>query len=230
MPRRHDADEIVVLADEGDEDLASEGLLQADEGDGGSDEGKVDVDPINDDAEGKTPETRGMRRNSRDVEMNHDVDDDDGHANDDRKEDDDEDEDEEAKCALRGRTSRHHSSRPEAESFGDVRGATRFVDVVNVAQSIAERSISEHLEGRSFRSATVPRWVEAINQQCVQDLSAACNNLKYIASTVVYEASRGAGMEVASSMFWNAQADDSVTVSWENGSVGCIVTVFGVSY
>jgi len=40
---------------------------------------------------------------------------------------------------------------------------------------------------------------------------------------------KGAGLVVSSSAYYDAENDGSFTVRWENGSLLCIVTVFGMS-
>lgn len=39
----------------------------------------------------------------------------------------------------------------------------------------------------------------------------------------------GAGLHTASSCFWNNETDGSCTVRWENKTMYCIVSVFGLA-
>lgn len=219
MPRQESADEngddLLELAEDGDEVLASKGLLNADLGEANDHEGFRE-------RERQRPKASKRRSEETKTEGT----DTSPTAN---SPQDDRQEDSESKLSGEPLKQKKSSSR-RLTNPSDISRATRFSDIISVAQSVAERSVLEHLEGRRFKSAAIPRWVEAINQQCIDDLAAACGNLKYIASTIVYEASRGAGMDTFSTMFWSPANDDMVTVSWENDSVGCIVTIFGITF
>lgn len=73
------------------------------------------------------------------------------------------------------------------------------------------------------------RWVEAINKDCLGNLSAHSNNYKYIVNTFLMEKAKGAGTQYDVSMFWDKETDYTLTVWWENETLHCIVTAFVVS-
>lgn len=77
----------------------------------------------------------------------------------------------------------------------------------------------------------VQRWVDGVNESCLANLAAVqpCDDMtKYVVSTLLYETKRGAGLELHSTTFWDPTSDASTNVSWENGSIGCIVTLFAL--
>ena len=51
---------------------------------------------------------------------------------------------------------------------------------------------------------------------------------KYIVTCVIMQ-KNGAGLHTSSSCYWDNSTDGSRTVRWENKSMYCIATVFGVA-
>mmetsp|Transcript_13142 Transcript_13142/g.21332 ORF Transcript_13142/g.21332 Transcript_13142/m.21332 type:complete len:131 (+) Transcript_13142:143-535(+) len=102
-------------------------------------------------------------------------------------------------------------------------------DIKLHAQNLVQKCIVRALEGKVFKAELVSRWVDYINQECIDELAKVSSDQKYVASSIVYQSSEGAGLSFASSMFWDQGTDWSLNVSWENESVGCIVNVFGMA-
>jgi len=51
---------------------------------------------------------------------------------------------------------------------------------------------------------------------------------KYIVTCVIMQ-KNGAGMHMATSCFWDNSSDGSATLKWDNKTMCCITTVFGLS-
>ncbi len=51
----------------------------------------------------------------------------------------------------------------------------------------------------------------------------------YVSVTCVIMQRVGAGLHMASTCLWNRKTDGSCHVRWENGTVVCVVTVFGLA-
>lgn len=75
----------------------------------------------------------------------------------------------------------------------------------------------------------MPRIVDQLNSECVSELEKTCSNFKYIVSTIIYEQIKEAGLHYSNTMYWDPASDASVNVSWDNGSIGCVVSVFGLA-
>ena len=52
--------------------------------------------------------------------------------------------------------------------------------------------------------------------------------MKYVCTTLIMQ-KNGAGLHTASSCFWDNNTDGSRTIRWENKSIYCITTVFGLA-
>jgi dynein light chain Tctex-type 1 len=111
----------------------------------------------------------------------------------------------------------------------DALQAVSFRQLERLAERVVETAVERQLDGRRFNAAQVPRWVDALNGEVAGELGRACPNVKYAVSTVLYERSRGAGLELGSTALLDDDLDSSVSVTWENDTIGCIVTVFGLA-
>ena len=68
--------------------------------------------------------------------------------------------------------------------------------------------------------------------QCIENSIKKLKELnkpfKYIVTAVLMQ-KNGAGLHTATSCFWDSTTDGSATLRWENKTMYCIVTVFGLS-
>uniref|UniRef100_A0A8C4R6W4 Dynein light chain Tctex-type 1 n=1 Tax=Eptatretus burgeri TaxID=7764 RepID=A0A8C4R6W4_EPTBU len=75
--------------------------------------------------------------------------------------------------------------------------------------------------GMSYQHSKVNQWSSNIVDQCLNHLAKLNKPFKYIED--------GAGLHLASSCFWDNTTDGSCTVRWENKTIYCIVSVFGLA-
>ena len=85
------------------------------------------------------------------------------------------------------------------------------------------------LEGETFTSAKVPKWVDDINALILKRLKSVCKDFKYIVSCAISEAQRGAAFHLATSQYWDGDTDGSLIVLWENQEFVCAVVTFGLA-
>ena len=79
------------------------------------------------------------------------------------------------------------------------------------------------------RGATqVNSWCSLTVEHCLKRLTALNKPFKYIVTCVIMQ-KNGAGLHTSSSCYWDNSTDGSRTVRWENKSMYCIATVFGVA-
>lgn len=62
----------------------------------------------------------------------------------------------------------------------------------------------------------------------VGKLTGRCEDFKYIISVVILEKKNG-GFHLFSTCYWDQEQDGTVTVRWDNKTMHCVVTVFGVT-
>merc|ERR1712117_30529 len=67
-----------------------------------------------------------------------------------------------------------------------------------------------------------------IKESCLASLTKLQKPFKYIVTCVIMQ-KNGAGLHTASSCYWDNSTDGSCTVRWENKTMYCIVSVFGLA-
>lgn len=97
-------------------------------------------------------------------------------------------------------------------------------DVSNIVKECIENTIGVN----SYHQNKVSQWTSNVVELCLDNLSQLCRPFKYIVTAVIMQ-KNGAGLHTASSCFWDNNTDGSCTLRWENKTLYCIVTVFGLA-
>ncbi|XP_056150396.1 dynein light chain Tctex-type 1 [Lampris incognitus] len=100
--------------------------------------------------------------------------------------------------------------------------------VVEEVSTIIKESVEGAIGGNAYQHNRVNQWTTNVVEQCLGQLSKLGKPFKYIVTCVIMQ-KNGAGIQAASSCFWDNTTDGSCTVRWENKSMHCIVTVFGLA-
>jgi dynein light chain Tctex-type 1 len=103
---------------------------------------------------------------------------------------------------------------------------TQFV-VDEVSNAIKE-AIETTIGGNSYMHAKVNQWTNGVVESCLASLTKLQKPFKYIVTCVIMQ-KNGAGLHTASSCYWDNSTDGSCTVRWENKTMYCIVSVFGLA-
>ena len=77
-------------------------------------------------------------------------------------------------------------------------------------------------------SAKINDWSNSIISAALKGLQSLNRPYKY-AITVILMQKNGAGLVSAASTYWDASRDGLTKVMWENGTMHCVVTVYGTS-
>ncbi|CAH1800093.1 unnamed protein product [Owenia fusiformis] len=110
----------------------------------------------------------------------------------------------------------------------DFQSAEEAAFVVDEVSNIIKESIESAIGGNAYQHNKVNQWTSNVVEQCLNQLTKLGKPFKYIVSVVMTQKC-GAGLHVASSCYWDASTDGSCTVRWENKTMYCIVSVFGLS-
>ncbi|XP_061595267.1 dynein light chain Tctex-type 1 [Cololabis saira] len=100
--------------------------------------------------------------------------------------------------------------------------------VVEEVRSIIQDSIETAIGGNAYEFNRVNQWTTSVMEQSLSQLSKLGKPFKYIVNCTIMQKS-GAGLQTGSSCFWDNSADGTCTVRWENKTMYCIVTVFGLA-
>lgn len=111
-----------------------------------------------------------------------------------------------------------------AETFQDENAEFSVEDVEGIVRSAIHNSLNEH----SYNSKKVNEWTNNIVTNCLKDLQALARPFKYIITCIIMQKT-GAGLNTTASMFWDTTKDGYCKVPWQNQTMHCIVTVYGLS-
>ncbi|XP_063708401.1 dynein light chain Tctex-type [Culicoides brevitarsis] len=100
--------------------------------------------------------------------------------------------------------------------------------VVDDVSKIIKEAIENTIGGNVYQHDKVNNWTGAVVENCLNVLTKLQKPYKYIVTCMIMQ-KNGAGLHTASSCFWNNETDGSCTVRWENKTMYCIVSVFGLA-
>ena len=130
----------------------------------------------------------------------------------------------------------HHFLVFNQESFNRKKIETKMADdtteetqfVVDEVSNIIKESIETTIGGNAYAHAKVSQWTNSVVESCLASLTKLQKPFKYIVTCVIMQ-KNGAGLHTASSCYWDNSTDGSCTVRWENKTMYCIVSVFGLA-
>ena len=98
----------------------------------------------------------------------------------------------------------------------------------DVAQGIIKDVVDSTLGSAAYQHNKVSQWTSDVIEGCLTRLKKMEKPFKYIVTSVIMQ-KNGAGLHVATSCFWDNNTDGSATMRWENKSMCCITTIFGLA-
>lgn len=100
--------------------------------------------------------------------------------------------------------------------------------VVDDVSKIINDTIEGTIGGSAYSQEKVNQWSANVSEQCLNALSKLKKPFKYVVTCSIMQKT-GAGLHTASSCFWDSATDGTCTVRWENKTMYCIVSVFGLA-
>lgn len=107
-----------------------------------------------------------------------------------------------------------------------MREETQFV--VDDVSKIIKESIEVSIGGNTYSHQKVNNWTSSVVENVLGALCKLNKPYKYIVTCTIMQ-KNGAGLHTASSCYWDNATDGSCTVRWENKTMFCIVSVFGLA-
>lgn len=104
--------------------------------------------------------------------------------------------------------------------------STQFV--VEDVSKIIKDTIDGVISGNAYQQDLVQQWSATVSEQCLSALSKLKKSFKYVVTCSIMQKT-GAGLHTASSCYWDSATDGTCTVRWENKTMYCIVSVFGLA-
>ncbi|KYN00787.1 Dynein light chain Tctex-type 1 [Cyphomyrmex costatus] len=100
--------------------------------------------------------------------------------------------------------------------------------VVDDVSNIIKEAIEVSIGGNTYQHNKVNQWTSNVVEACLGNLTKLQKAYKYIVTCTIMQ-KNGAGLHTASSCYWDNATDGSCTVRWENKTMYCIVSVFGLA-
>lgn len=110
----------------------------------------------------------------------------------------------------------------------DLQNSEESAFVVEDVNNIIKDSIDHTLQSAEYQHNKVAQWTSNIVEQALKRLTSLNKPFKYIVTAIIMQ-KNGAGLHTASSCFWDNTSDGSCTVRWENKTMYCIVSVYGLA-
>ena len=83
------------------------------------------------------------------------------------------------------------------------------------------------LKEATYNPKKVNDWINSVVDGCLKQLQTLQRPFKYIVTCVIQQ-KNGAGMNTAATCFWDTNKDAYAKVLWDNPTMHCIVTVYGI--
>ena len=100
--------------------------------------------------------------------------------------------------------------------------------LVEDVEAIVRGAIHNSLNEAQYNSKKINEWSNNIVTCCLKELQTLARPFKYIITCVIMQKT-GAGVNSSTSMHWDASKDGLCKVPWQNATMHCIVTVYGLS-
>ncbi|KAK2957669.1 putative Dynein light chain Tctex-type [Blattamonas nauphoetae] len=110
------------------------------------------------------------------------------------------------------------------EDLHNTEEATFPVDDV---RNVVKDAVVKVLEGKAYDEDKVQEWIDVINSNVIKKLCALQTPFKYISTTVIME-KKLANLHCSCSALWDNVNDGNFVFPWENQSLFCLTTIFGV--
>mmetsp|Transcript_13451 Transcript_13451/g.12175 ORF Transcript_13451/g.12175 Transcript_13451/m.12175 type:complete len:122 (+) Transcript_13451:156-521(+) len=93
---------------------------------------------------------------------------------------------------------------------------------------IIRAAIHNVLNETPYNSKKVNEWTNGIITHCLKELQTLNRPFKYIITCIIMQ-KNGAGCITTCSSYWDSKKDGYCKVPWQNNTMHCIVTVYGLS-
>jgi dynein light chain Tctex-type 1 len=98
---------------------------------------------------------------------------------------------------------------------------------VEDVEQIVRHAIQSSLNENAYNSKKVNEWTNSIVATCLKELQQLARPFKYIVTCIIMQ-KNGAGLNTSYSAHWDPAKDGYCKVPWQNSTMNCIVTVYGI--
>ena len=95
-------------------------------------------------------------------------------------------------------------------------------------ETVIKSAIGSTLGDVIYDHCRVNDWSNSIINSALKGLQSLNRPYKYVITVIIMQ-KNGAGLVSSASMFWDLKRDGYGKVTWENSTLHCIATIYGVS-
>eukprot|EP00753_Platysulcus_tardus_P016700 PLAT5982.2.p1 GENE.PLAT5982.2~~PLAT5982.2.p1 ORF type:complete len:120 (+),score=45.25 PLAT5982.2:50-409(+) len=99
---------------------------------------------------------------------------------------------------------------------------------VEDVEVIVKDAIETTLKSNMYTPKKVNDWANTVVDICLKGLRNLDKRFKYVVTCIIMQKS-GAGLHTSATCYWDVRRDGHCRLAWENDTMHCIVTVFGMS-
>jgi dynein light chain Tctex-type 1 len=111
-----------------------------------------------------------------------------------------------------------------ADGYQDEAAEFNVEDVEGIVRTAIMGTLNEH----DYNSKKVNEWTNQIVTVCLKELQAMDRPFKYIITSIIMQ-KNGAGLATTASMNWDTTKDGFCKVPWQNATMHCVVTIYGMA-
>ncbi|CAG0887001.1 unnamed protein product [Cyprideis torosa] len=90
-------------------------------------------------------------------------------------------------------------------------------------------AVENTLGQNSYNAGKMQQWTNSVTEKVLQQLAKLQKPFKYVVTCVIIQKT-GGGVHTASTCFWDPTTDGVCNVRWDNKTMLCLVSVYGVTY
>ncbi|GMI50374.1 hypothetical protein ScalyP_jg3215 [Parmales sp. scaly parma] len=95
-------------------------------------------------------------------------------------------------------------------------------------ETVVKNTIGTVLETAMYNPKKVNEHCNSIIDSCLKELQSLSRPYKYVITAIIMQ-KNGGGMVSSGSTYWDTVKDGVCKVTWENSTMHCLVTVYGLS-
>ena len=104
----------------------------------------------------------------------------------------------------------------------------RFTKIKKELTSLVNNIIRQFLNDKDYDKEVAQSWCDDINAEIIKDLRQQQTGFKFIIHTTISKKGESS-FHFSNSFLWNKKTDGSIFVKYENATLKCFVSLYGIS-
>ena len=104
----------------------------------------------------------------------------------------------------------------------------RFAKIKKELTSLVNNIIRQFLNDKDYDREVAQSWCDDINAEIIEDLRQQQTGFKFIIHTTISKKGESS-FHFSNNFLWNKKTDGSIFVKYENATLKCFVSLYGIS-